>query len=88
VIGFVSKANSCWINDILGSFRSFSRGETPTVPWRQRDAIADLRIAQGRTSSHGERTGPRGHHAAEDQTITFRRRAPGKQDFLPMMWAR
>jgi hypothetical protein len=30
----------------------FSLGETPTVPWRQRDAIADLGIAHGRTSLH------------------------------------
>jgi hypothetical protein len=54
VIGFVSKAESCWINDILGSFRSFSLGEAPTLPWRQRDGIADLRIAHGRTSPRGQ----------------------------------
>jgi hypothetical protein len=79
------EANSCWINDILGSFGSFfSLGETPTVPWRQRDGIADPSIAHGRTSLHRERMGPRGRRAAEDQTITFQRRAPGKQDRLPM----
>jgi hypothetical protein len=54
------------------------------VPRRQRDGIADLRIAHGRTSLHGERMGPRGRRAAENQTITFRRRAPGKQDFWPI----
>jgi hypothetical protein len=65
-------------------FRSFSLGETPTVPWRQRAAISDLRIAHGRASLCGERMGPRGRRTAEDQTITFRRRAPGKQDFWPI----
>jgi hypothetical protein len=68
----------------IGLVPQFFLGETPTVPWRQRDGIADLSIAHGRTSLRGERMGPRGRRAAEDQTIAFRRRAPGKQDFWPI----
>jgi hypothetical protein len=42
----------------------FSLGETPTVPWRQRDAISDLRIAHWQNlvaqGENGPARSPRG----------------------------